>query len=420
MYLFLVRAFNDIDHITPIVWKMRRDNYPVALFCWDPAYDLQRDYRLRFLINQGVRVNYLFDEFDQSLGPGHRATRFITRNCFSLGNRLDKYSHPLFSKIRKRARKLGKKLYKKSREKYYDTAWARGIIEQTEAKVLCFDHVKSKRYLVNILLRAAKEKFVPTIALPHGVFIYTNKFVRIGSEDDSRFDKFNRFDHIITQNELRRDVLSRAGVDRDKIFVLGSARYCDNWMAVNKKILPRTMKKNTGSSDRIKAVFMTTRFAYRIDQERMVKTFEILSGADGFETVVKPHTRSGEEGRVYDNMPLESVGEFSSVELCEWADVVMVIGSSILMEPLRQGKPVLYLKYLHENTTQYEELDACWTIHDESELEEALKSLRNDKKKVPYSEENVSRFLNEIVYGGQSECDVLGEYENFIVSHARK
>ena len=165
---------------------------------------------------------------------------------------------------------------------------------------------------------------------------------------------------------------------------------------------------------------MTTRFAYRIDQERMLKTFEILSGTEGFETVVKPHTRSGKEAKIYDNMSLSNVAEFSSVELCEWADVVMVIGSSILVEPLKKGKPVLYLKYLHENTTQYEELGACWTIHDETELKDALISLRNDKTKVPYSEENVTRFLNEIIYGGQRKRDVLGEYEDFIVSHARK
>jgi 3-deoxy-D-manno-octulosonic-acid transferase len=98
----------------------------------------------------------------------------------------------------------------------------------------------------------------------------------------------------------------------------------------------------------------------------------------------------------------------------------MVIGSSILVEPLKQGKPVLYLKYLHENTTQYEELGACWIINDETELKDALRSLRNDKTKVPYTEENVTRFLSEIIYGGQSERDVLGDYEDFIVSHARE
>ena len=119
-------------------------------------------------------------------------------------------------------------------------------------------------------------------------------------------------------------------------------------------------------------------------------------------------------------MALANVAGISSVELCEWADVVIVIGSSILIEPLKQGKPVLYLKYLHENTTQYEELGACWIIHDETELNNDLQSLRNDKMKVPYTEENVTIFLNEIIYGGQSERDVLGDYEDFIVNHARR
>jgi hypothetical protein len=38
--------------------------------------------------------------------------------------------------------------------------------------------------------------------------------------------------------------------------------------------------------------------------------------------------------------------------LCEWADVMLVIGFSILIESLIQRKPILYLKYLHENITQ--------------------------------------------------------------------
>ncbi len=423
MYLFFVRAFNDIDHITPVVWRMRRNNYPVALFCWDPAYDLHRDYRLRFLRKQGVKVNYIFDEFDQALGLKHRIVRFVTRIYFTVANLPGSRAQSPFAaqlaKIKKRAKKRGKKMYKRNRGQFYDLSWARRVIEQTGAKVLCFDHVKPKRYMVNIFLQAAHEKSVPTIALPHGVFLYTNDFVRIGSEEDSRYDKYHRFDYIITQNDLHRDVLAREGVEPDKTFVLGSARYCDEWMTQYKMILPRSMKTQSGRSDRLKAVFMTTRFAYRIDEQRMFKTFELLSVTEGFETVVKPHTRSGKEARVYDSMPLTNAAEFSSVELCEWADIVMVIGSSILIEPLKQGKPVLYLKYLHENTTQYEELDACWTIHDETELKDALVSLRNDITKVPYSEENVTRFLSEIIYGGQRQRDVLGDYQDFIVRHAR-
>jgi hypothetical protein len=150
----------------------------------------------------------------------------------------------------------------------------------------------------------------------------------------------------------------------------------------------------------------------------MLKTFDILSKLEGINMVVKPHTRTGREAKVYENMPLSNVSEFSSVELSEWADVVLAIGSSIIIEPLKQGKPVLYLKYLHDNITQYEELGACWTIYNEAELKDALLSLRDNKKKVAYPKENVNKFLSEIIYGGSNERDVLGDYEDFIVNHA--
>ncbi len=97
---------------------------------------------------------------------------------------------------------------------------------------------------------------------------------------------------------------------------------------------------------------------------------------------------------------------------------MLVIGSSILIESLVQRKPVLYLKYLHENITQYEESGACWTIHNETQLKKALLSLQVNKTKVPYTDENIDRSLSEIIYGGRGERDVLGDYENFIVNIA--
>ena len=81
-----------------------------------------------------------------------------------------------------------------------------------------------------------------------------------------------------------------------------------------------------------------------------------------------------------------------------------------------QGKPVLYLKYLHANTMLFEECGACWTIHNEAELEQAFKALRNKGMDLPYSDENVTRFLLEVVYGGQNKRDVLKDYVHFITT----
>ncbi len=95
---------------------------------------------------------------------------------------------------------------------------------------------------------------------------------------------------------------------------------------------------------------------------------------------------------------------------------MLVIASSILIEALVQEKPVLYLKYLHGNTTLYEKLGACWQINNEAELKKALLSLQQNNKTVPYSSKDVQHFLSEIIYGGQEKRAVLEDYQQFILN----
>ncbi len=422
MYWFFIREFNDIDHITPIVWRMHRDHYPVAVFCLNPAYDLRKDYRLVFLKAAGVAVGYVYDEITPDRDLQHRCLRWISRTGFAAANRIPEGSPPfsaLFSAVRRPLAKLAEKAHKRCKRLFYDENWARGLIAASGAAALCFDHINPHRHIVQALVQAAQAAGIPTFALPHGVFIYTNDFVRTGSTEEDRYDKFNRFDFIATQNQLRKDVLVRAGVDPRKIFVLGSARYCSEWMTTHRSIIPRSDRWRSQPSGKLKAVFMTTRFEYRVRVERMLATFDLLAKTEGFDFVVKPHTRSGKEADLYNHIPLRNAAEVSSVELCEWADIVLAIASSIIIEPLTQGKPVLYLKYLHENVTQYEEMGAGWTIHDEDELKHALLALKRDISKVPYRDECVTRFLAEIIYGGTDKKDVLKRYEQFIVENSR-
>lgn len=421
MYLFFVREFNDIDHITPIVWRMNCDHHPVAVYCLNPAYDIQKDYRLEFLKQSGARVDFVYDAFPSTHGFLHRFMRWLSRTCFVGANRIPNRSKPffiIFSIRRWLLAKIAEKTHKWCKWAHYGATWARRFIAESGATALCFDHINPDRHVVKTLIRAAKVEGIPSFALPHGIFIYTNKDVRKGSTDEDRLDKFNSFDHIVTQNVLRKEVLVRAGVLEEKISVLGSARYCEEWMTQNRLILPRSKALHSRKQTGLKTVFMTTRFDYRIDVDRMLKTFDLLSKIDGIDVVVKPHTRSGKEAEIYNHTSLYNAAEISSVELCEWADVVMAIGSSIIVEPLTQGKPVLYLKYLHENVTQYEEMGACWTIHDEDELENALLSLKYDISNVPYTIESANRFLTEIIYGGMSKIDVLKEYKDFITERA--
>lgn len=423
MYLFFVRAFNDVDHIAPIVWKMNQDNYPTAVYCLNPEYDITSDYRLSFLRADGIEVDFLYNNFDEKLGNLHRFLRFIMFRSYQIHKQLTRRHRSnlsnIFNALGIIARATGKLTYAVLKELYYRKTWGRDIIDQTGAQALCFDHIRPRQYVVNTLIKAAKEKAIPALALPHGVFIYTNELEKAGATDERAYDKYNLFDYILTQNQLRKDRLVDAGVQEKKVYVLGSARYCDEWMAQNKRILPRMMKVEDKRSIKLKAIFMTTRFAFRINVERMLKTFDLLSKMNGIEVTVKPHTRTGKEGAFYDTLPLKNSADISSVELCEWADVILVIASSIIVEALVQNKPVLYLKYLHSNATQYEEMGACWTIENESELEGALFNLRDGKRHLPYSTNQATNFLSEIIYGGSDKRNVLLDYEQFIVNSAR-
>ena len=420
MYLFCVRHFNDIDHIIPIVWKMWQDNYPVAVYCINPKYDIDADYRLNFLKEQGVIVESIYNAFDLKLNAVHHTMRYLFQ-WFS-ADRKKSNSHGqekislLVSLSQITAGIIGRILYELTRMGFYQTNWARYVLEQSEAQALCFDHILPSRYVVGALLRAAKEKSIPTLAFPHGVYLYTNKFNKARFSSRQRFYKFNRFDYVIVQNHLRKDVLVSSGIAREKIIVLGSARFCGEWIAQNKKILPRRIESTGRDPERLRVVFMPSKPRCRIDVERMHNTIDLLASLSEIEAVVKPHTRIGREAHLFDDMQLPNVSHVLTSELCEWADVVLIIGSSVITEALMQGKPVLYLKYLHANTMLFEECGACWTIHNEAELEHALQSLRKESRGVPYEDENVNRFLSEVVYGGRNKRDVLGDYVQFLTN----
>jgi len=420
MYLFCVRHFNDIDHITPVVWKMKQNRHPVAVYCINPKYDIQKDYRLEFLKDQGVIVKSIYNSFDQELGVLHRTMRSLFMRFFAKAKRFNS-AYQQQPSMRLRSGHLtfnitGLILYHLTKIVFYNKKWAYHFIKQNRAQVLCFDHVIPNQHVVAVLLKAAKKMSIPTLALPHGIYLYTNEFTKPASSAKQRFYKFNRFDYVIVQNQLRKDILARSGIAGEKICVLGSARFCKEWIAQNNKIMPRMIESNGTGAGKLKVVFMPSKPRCRVDVERMRNTINILASIRKIEAVVKPHTRIGKEAWLFDNMPLSNVSRVHTPELIEWADIVLIIGSSVITEALMQNKPVLYLKYLHANTMLFEEFGACWTIHNESELEQALHSLQEKKMEVPYSAEDVNRYLSEVVYGGENTKDVLRDYVRFIVN----
>jgi len=422
MYLFFVRHFNDIDHLTPVAWKLNKDGYQVAVLCMNLRYDIRQDYRLRFLKDQGVAVDYLYDAFYEKRSPVHKFLYALIRASYKAQQKLaHDYQGPSGALPKLLGRLVGlagTMFYKIAREIYYSHRWARSVLKRTNAQAVCFDYIMPRLYAVDAFLKAARQMSIPVLALPHGIQLYTNEITKPKSTETRRFAKFNRFDYIIAPNKLRKDILVKAGVAADKISVLGSARYCSDWLEQNTKIVPKVIGNNGSSSGKLKIVLMSSKPQCRMDVKRMINTFGILADLNEIEACIKPHTRTGGNKDIFDDIQLPNVSHVLTAELCEWADAMLVVGSSVIAEALMRGKPALYLKYLHANTTLSEEMGACWIIHNEPELKDALLSLHTDKTQVPYKAQNVAKFISEIVHGGTANSDVLGDYEKFIVGCA--
>ena len=422
MYLFFVRHFNDIDHIAPVVWKMKKDKHPVAVYCINPRYDIHNDYRLQFLKSLGVTVDYLHVAFDRPRGAFGKFMYAIMQKSYALQKPHEfVVGEPpgfLIRLYRQVSWRLKSKFNVIMHKIYYGRGWERSILEQTGAQVICFDHIKPKHYMVDAFLKASRAMSIPSLALPHGVYLYTNQMTKPKAIDSRRLAKFERYDYIIATNELRKQILVGSGIAAEKIIVLGSARYCAEWLAQNQKILPDTNNFKPPNSTKLKVVLMPSKPQARVDVDRLFKTCALLADLDGIEAMIKPHTRAPGAKNLFHGVPLPDVSHVLTAELCEWADVLLNVGSSVITEALMKGKPALYLKYLHENTTLFEELGSCWTINNEDELKKALLSLQDDKNNIPYSEESVAAFVSDIVHGGDADSDVLGRYEEFIVNSA--
>jgi hypothetical protein len=422
MYLFLVRHFNDIDHMAPVVWKMNKDKYPVAVYCMNPRYDIQNDYRLQFLKSRGVTVDYLHQAFDRPRGTIGKFMNALMRKGYVLQKPHEVEVEDRSGTLHKLYRQVGWRLRFKFNvilhKIYYGRRWERSILERTGAQVICFDHVRSKHYIVDAFLKASRTMSIPSLALPHGVYLYTNQMTKPKATDSRRVAKFRRYDYIIATNELRKQLLVNSGIAEEKIFVLGSARYCAEWLDQNQKILPGANNFNRSNSTKLKVVLMPSKPQCRVDVDRLFNTCALLADIDGIEAMIKPHTRTPGAKNLFNDVPLPDVSHVLTAELCEWADVLLNVGSSVITEALMKGKPALYLKYLHDNTTLFEELGACWTINNEDELKNALISLQADKSYIPYSDESVAAFVSDIVNGGDTDSDVLGRYEEFIVNCA--
>jgi hypothetical protein len=382
MILFFIRTFNDLDHITPVVYRLAGySSEPIRVFCQNPSFDINNDFRLKFLKENvnNLELGYIYS--------------------------LKKPVHAL----------PGDKLELQE----FDENWAKILFEELKPSALVFDYViDSGKFITGSLLKAARRLNIPTIGVPPGLPVFSEGYMP--DIDFFKNEVRTELDYNIVPHRIDADYRIGHGFNPDRITILGSARFCKEWREVINNVVPPDKLPDYKSNEKLKVVYMERGADLHGEfSETIRETITRVSRLDFVHLIIKPHTR---ERRLQFSASdtAEIAYGANSINLIKWADAVIGTNSSILVEALLQDKVLLYPKYFHRDRMIFHDMGACWTVHSIMELEGALKQMRSAGFVKPYPRENVERLVEKIVYGGAKDRDVLGDYVKFICGVANK
>ena len=409
--LFVLRTYNDIDHILPVIWKfLQEGSKPKIIF--NSSYDYHSDPRIIFLQKyHDVSIVRMVDKvYEQRIIHLGSSKKFGPFNWFK---------SKIYNQIRKPDLLVGK-IYRKL---FFDCTNIYSFFKNENINLVIFEwgNPEMKGEVFEKILTVAKGLGIPVCSLPHGLNIYLNSDIhetyikKIKKGILPNFRPWNKYDKIVVQSDFHADHMKRFGIEASKVLIWGSTRFSPEWLKINYEIYQKFESKEN-SQDKIKIVFMLPHWIYNVNKEDTITLVNGISKIKNVHLVIKDHTRgdTGEFPKKEKNL-LEKMNnvEFetksSSTSLIKWCDMIINFGSSIGLEAIYQEKHIIYPMYLHSNKTIH---DVTNTTHLAKSSEDVYNYINrfssNQLTQIPKDE--IKLLLKKVVYGSKEPHDVLDFY----------
>jgi hypothetical protein len=408
-YAFVFRAYPDVDHMVPLVWRLLEDGEEVHGIV-TPGLDAHSDYRLRFVERY---ENFHLHEVD---GPLRRslpwALRFVARHDVKVVG--VEWGYGLTAGF-ERPRSL------------------RGAVALVRAFAGSIKRRREPRQLRTNFVVAARTLGRAAICLPHGLSVKldgaTNGELQaklahgpIDWRDRNRFDAY-----VLNTEHHRRWFLENAMGDPERMETLGSLRWAPQWFALNREIAPRYAWP-AEADGRVKVVFMVPKWGNRVDGDAVLELVRTLQDVGCVSLAVKGHPRP-EDGSAdplradpaVDWSRVHDASAVDSVSLIDAADVVIDAGSSIGVEVVMQDRVLVNPTYLHELRTLFDAVPrTCIVANGASDVVGYLRThAAGARHHVPQSVRD--ELLRRAVYGEKpAPFDVLDAYSRRVRSLAER
>lgn len=408
--LFFLRHYNDIDHITPVIYKWVDSGHKCDVVLIGNSR-FRNDFRIKFLSNlEGVRVAYIFDLLPtlEFFGWLFQTLILIRSLRFGLIGPFIKFLADIYNAKRR------KPIWEHTANRLLERSF--GGVDQG---VVVFDWIERNSSIcvewVEVVLSKARARGLGTVSLPHGDSPHANKLIRRREwslKPDNTFAAARMFDKLVVPNELCAERF-RPFLDDSAIAVLGSPRYCDEWLTKLAKLLPPSPL--TRSDSKLKVAIFLRKSNFTTFWEEVSEVVQMIATFPGVELVIKPHTRGGWQQSLTRSASLRRLPNVSiaassvhSAHLLSWADIIIDLATSVAFEAVKTNKPVLAADYLHAGRSTVADFMPETELRCRDDVYKKIDRFLSNGCDSFYIEKHRQRFLEEII--DVTGSDVLPRY----------
>lgn len=411
--LFFLRHYNDIDHITPVISKWSESGHEsLVVLLGHPKF--LRDYRIKFLSTlDRVRV-----------APIRRLLSPLKFMQWRLQTLLLNRSVKRLFLIGKLIEKLARKYDAQKRTAVWQSTAGRllehGFSDGNEGGVVVFDWITSDSPVpiewVEIVVTMAKAQGLGAVSLPHGDSPHASQLIRHHEwvlKPDALYSAARIFNKLVVPNELCATRF-RPFLSNEAIAVLGSPRYCDEWLDKLATLSPVPRLK-TNQDTRLRIVMFLRKSEFTTFWEEVGEIIGMIATFPGVELVIKPHTRGGWRQPLTGSASLRQlanvrVAEDSehSISLMNWADVIIDLATSVVFEAVKAKKPVMAADYLHAGRSALAHFMPETELKCRDDVYTMIDRFLTAGYDSYYVEAHRQRFIEEMLHVGGA--DVLPRY----------
>ena len=345
---FFIKDYQDLDHFAPVINYLKGDK----IFIYLENKELIKDKRLIFLkkfaeikiINKQNKIIQRFKNYVFRFYLLEKTMFFLIKVLSSI--------------------------------KILSFFFKNNFFVKNNINVLIYDH-RSPENCRYIFL--SKFLNIKIISMPHGYHIFTDQ-IEFEESQKSR----NIFDYYITQNDLQKKKLISLDINQNKLITMGSPRFTDDWIQELKRIYNKNniLFKN---DNLILSIFLG-HWKYGINRENTIKLLKDIIILKNYNIILNLHTRGSSKLEINEineikknNNIIINNTEYHASEIVEISNIIIGVGTSVLLECITKGKKFYYLSYLQKYQTIFKDLYKHQLPESNAEVIEILKKFKNNK-----------------------------------------